>query len=199
MPLQNRIDPFGRLMATPARGAWTGNRGVLHGADRQILRPWRLKAWLICELAFKGRRREVMAPNRWTELFFLDEATALAAGHRPCCECRRAAHLQFRALAAAGRGAVFHRAADLDAALHADRLAADGSKRTYREHRDALPEGVFVEIDAAAWLVRGGRLHRWTPQGYADERPMPGEIAEVLTPRLTVEAIRAGYTPQMAL
>ncbi|MDP9102868.1 MAG: hypothetical protein M3N05_02525 [Pseudomonadota bacterium] len=199
MSLQNRVDPFGHLIATPARGARIGNRGLLHGADRQIRRSWRLKAWLVCTLQFKGRHRTVMSPGLWTELFFLDEATALAAGHRPCCECRRTDHLRFKTLAGQATGEPFKRAADLDAALHHDRITTDNAKRTYRERIGELPEGVFVLVRGEPWLKQGGGLHRWTPHGYAETCSIPAGEAEVLTPRLTVETIRGGYAPQMAL
>jgi hypothetical protein len=199
MSLQNRVDPFGHLIATTARGAWIGNRGLLHGADRQIRRSWRLKAWLVCTLQFKGRHRTVMSPGLWTELFFLDEATALAAGHRPCCECRRTDHLRFKTLAGQATGEPFKRAADLDAALHHDRITPNNFKRTYREQIGELPEGVFVLVRGEPWLKQGGALHRWTPHGYAEMCSIPADEAEVLTPRLTVEIIRGGYAPQMAL
>ena len=199
MSLQNRVDPFGRLIATPARGGWMGNRGLLHDAAQRIRRPFRLKAWLICRLAFKGRRRQVMAPGLYTELFFLDEATALAAGHRPCAECRRPDYLRFRAAAEAGAGSAFPRAGDLDAVLHADRLAPDGGKRTFRARLCDLPDGVFVALQGEPWLKQAGRLHRWTPSGYAGTLAADDAEMDVLTPRLTVQAIRAGYTPQTVL
>lgn len=199
MPLQNRVDPFGQLIAVHARGGWMGNRGLLHDADQRIRRPFRLRAWLICVLEFKDRRRTVMSPGLYTELFFLDEATALAAGHRPCAECRRSAYLSFRAAAEAGRGARFPKAADLDAVLHADRLDPAGARPTWRAPMAELPDGAFVVRGGQAWLRRDGHLHRWTPSGYADSVVAGAGEAEVLTPRLTVEAIRAGYAPQMAL
>ncbi len=195
MGLQNRVDPFGRLIETPARGGWLGNRGLLHDTAQRIRRPWRLKAWLVCLLRFKGRRRTVMSPGLYTELFFLDEATALAAGHRPCCECRRADYQRFKGLAGD-----FPRADDLDAALHADRLDEAGVKRTYRAEVAGLPDGVFTRDEAGEpWLKWRGRLHRWTPGGYAESRPVEAGEAEVLTPRLTVETLRRGYAPEVAL
>lgn len=200
MGLQNRVDPFGRLIETPARGGCMGNRGVLHDAAQRIRRDYRLKAWLICLLEFKGRRRRVMSPGLWTELFFLDEATALAAGHRPCMECRRASHLRFRQAAGEGAGRVFKRVGDMDAALHADRLTDEGDKRLYKERLGSTPDGVFVAVGGEAWLKWEYRLHRWTPAGYTESEPFDDEApVEVLTPRLTVGAIRAGYRPQVAL
>lgn len=199
MGLQNRVDPFGSLIATPARGAWLGNRGLLHDEAQSIRRSWRLKAWLTCLLHFKDRRRVVMSPGLYTELFFLDEATALSAGHRPCGECRRVDYLRFKHLAGQGAGRVFGRAGDLDEAMHADRLTADGGKRTYRAPLSNLPDGVFIVLAGEPWLKWRGHLHRWTPSGYAEARPVGEGEAEVLTPRLSVETIQAGYTPQVAL
>lgn len=198
MPLQNRVDPFGRLIRTPARGGWTGNRGVLHDPNREIVRPFRLKAWLICRLEFKGRHREVMTPGRWTELFFLDEATALSAGHRPCAECRRADYLSFKAAAEAGTGRAFPRAADLDAALHADRWSA-GDKATFAASPATLPDGAMMERDGEPWLKWRGRLHRWAPQGSTDTTVVSDQPVRVLTPRTTVAALEAGYRPQVSL
>jgi hypothetical protein len=199
MSLQNRVDPLGRLISTPARGGWMGNRGLLHDAGQRIRRPWRLKAWLICRLEFKGRRRSVMAPGLYTELFFLDEATALAAGHRPCAECRRADYNRFKAAAEEGRGLCYPRAGDLDAALQDDRLTIQGEKRTYGAAMASLPDGVFVLIDHRPWLKWRGQRHLWTSQGYGEIGALGQGEAEVLTPRLTVDALRAGFTPQVAL
>ena len=199
MPLQNRIDPFGRIIRTSARGAWTGNRGVIHDADKTIRRDFRLKAWLICELEHKGVRRIVMTPNRWTELFFLDEATALAAGHRPCCECRRAAYQDFKRRAAEGVGVALPKANDMDDRLHAERRTPTGGKRTSFAEAQRLPDGAFYSADDAAWLVWRGEAHRWTPFGYdRTVGPPKGEVT-VLTPRLTLGALKAGYRPQVAL
>ena len=149
-PLQNRVTPFGDLIATPARGTLMGNRGRLHDPGRRIVRriAGGYRAWVTCLLAFRGRRRAVMAPNRYTELFFLDEATALAAGHRPCGECRRADFRRFKAAWLAGNrdrglgpdaliGAI-------DRELHRDRLDPDGRPRTYQAELGSLPDGVFV-------------------------------------------------------
>lgn len=194
MGLQNRVDPFGRLIRTPARGGWMGNRGLLHDAAQHIRRPWRLKAWLVCVLEFRGRRRTVMSPGLYTELFFLDEATAFAAGHRPCGECRRADYQRFKALAGD-----FLRVADLDAVLHGDRMDEAGRQRTFRAELAELPDGVFIRSEGEPWHKWRGRLHRWTPGGYMESRVSKDGQAEVLTPRLTVETIRRGYEPQVAL
>src|SRR5205814_2777553 len=134
MPLQNRVTPFGEIVAVPARGTFMGNRGRLHDAQQRLTRSrWHLKAWIICVLEFEGRHRTVMAPNRYTELFFLDEATALAAGHRPCFECQRRRYNEFRAAWAAGNlhGPSPVTAGEIDERLHADRLDRSRSKRTF--------------------------------------------------------------------
>jgi hypothetical protein len=182
-----------------------GNRGTLHDAEGRIRRPWQVKRWLLCVLEFKGRRRTVMAPNRYTELFFLDEATGLATGHRPCAECRRSRFLAFRDAWAAGNRRLLDsepfRAATIDARLHAERTAPDRSKRTFTANIDELPDGVFVKLgdpDGGACLIWGGNLLGWSPGGYTGRRPRPrGEVVSVLTPRSTVAAIRAGYVPEV--
>lgn len=205
-PLQNRVTPFGDLIATPARGTLMGNRGRLHNPGRRIVRriAGGYRAWVTCLLAFRGRHRRVMAPNRYTELFFLDEATALAAGHRPCGECRRADFRRFKAtwLAAnrdRGLGPDVLIGA-IDRELHRDRLGPDGRPRTYRAEIGSLPDGVFVVLPdlAKALLVWRGGLVPWSPAGYGTLRPSPrGEQARVLTPRSTAAAIAAGYVPRV--
>jgi hypothetical protein len=205
MPRRNRITPMGEIVAVPERGTYFGNRGVLHDEGGHIRRPWQVRRWLICLLEFKGRHRAVMAPNRYTELFFLDEATGLAAGHRPCAECRRSRFRAFRDAWAAGNhgtiGADPIRAATIDDRLHSERLGPDRSKRTFRAKLDELPDGVFVMLDdrgGDAYLIRGDRLLAWSPVGYRGRLPRPcGVVVTVLTPRSTVGAIRAGYEPQV--
>jgi hypothetical protein len=182
-----------------------GNRGVLHDAAGHIGRPWQVKRWLVCVLEFRGRHRTVMTPNRYTELFFLDEATALAAGHRPCAECR---HARFRDFANAWvrvySGANEARrptAGEIDARLHAERVAANRSKRSYRGELDEVPDGVFVTRQAEPdrpYLVWGNSLLEWSSGGYRGRRPRPqGETVRILTPPSTVAVIRAGYVPEV--
>lgn len=199
MPLQNRVTPFGEIVADPARGTLLGNRGRLHDGGRTILRPWQVRRWISCELEFKGRRRQVMTPNRWTELFFLDEATAFAAGHRPCAECR---YPDFRRFVDRWTRVHPDDPAGVDAVdrrLHAERL--DGrAKRTHPADLADLPDGAFVADGGRAWLVLGDRLLAWTPSGYAEGRPRPtGGPAELLTPPSTVAVLRAGYEPRLHL
>src|SRR5262245_6485047 len=128
MPRQNRVTPWGEIVAMPERGTLMGNRGLLHDAEGQIMRPWRERRWIICLLDFKGRRRSVMSPGLYTELFFLDEATALAAGHRPCAECRRERFNAFRDAWLKGNGgAAPVTAPDIDRRLHEERLGPGGT------------------------------------------------------------------------
>jgi len=199
MPLQNRVDPYGALHAVAARGAWTGNRGVLHDEHRRIVRPWRLERWIVCRLEFKGRHRAVFTPGRWTELFFLDEATAFAAGHRPCAECRRESYEAFRAAFAGPRAARLPTAPEIDAILHRERLAPDGGKRRYEAELDALPDGTMVEHAGAPSLLWRGQLRPWSFDGYGRARSLvPGKVT-VLTPASTVHALGRGYRPQVAI
>ena len=169
-----------------------GNRGILHDDGRNIVRSWQVRRWIACVLEFRGRRRSVMQPHRYTELFFLDEAAAFAAGHRPCAECRRADFNRFQALwrdCFAGRA----NAGDMDDRLHADRVAGK-QKRTYPAEIAGLPDGTYVVAQGAAWLVFGDALYEWSDSGYtrARMRPVRGEF-EVLTPRAIVDVFAAGY------
>ena len=168
-----------------------GNRGRLHDAEKRIVRPWQVRRWITCVLRFKDRHREVFTPNRYTELFFLDEATALAAGHRPCAECRRARYEEFRDLLAV------RTADEIDRALHADRLDQDGRKRTYRAALRSLPDGTMVEDRGAPHLLWRGKLWPWSFSGYGAGVALTGTEVDVLTPRSIVSAIRAGFVPQV--
>jgi hypothetical protein len=211
MPLQNRVTPEGEIVATPHRGLMMGNRGGAFHLPDQTLGPrrWATKQWIACVLQFKGRHREVMQPNRYTELFFLDEATALAAGHRPCFECRRAhaerfaelwARVQGRSQGHPGR----ERAPAMDEALHAERLGQHGGKGTFRARRADLPSGAFVRYALAGLGVRpclviGDHLMAWHPSGYTSliSPTSAGEEVEVLTPRSMVAVLAAGYRPML--
>jgi hypothetical protein len=205
MPRRNRVTPLGEIVAAPERGTMMGNRGILHDAEGRVRRPWQVKRWLLCVLEFRGRHRTVMAANRYTELFFLDEATGLAAGHRPCFECRRGRFLAFRNAWAAGNGPIVPpetiRADRIDDRLHAERVGRDRSKRTFTADIDELPGGVFIQLDGPdgdACLVRGEAVLVWSPGGYHGRLPRPrGRAVSVLTPRSTVAAIRAGYAPEV--
>jgi hypothetical protein len=204
MARQNRVNPFGDLVATPERGTFLGNRGVLHDDDDHIQRPWALKRWLVCVLEFKGIRRTIMAPRRYTELFFLDEATALAAGHRPCAECR---YRRFIAFCEAWRKAHSStekerpRADVIDAQLHGQRVGPGRTKRSFPARLDDLPDGVLVTLpdrEGQAHLVLRGYLLAWSFGGYWERRRRPkGREVHVLTPESTVRTIRAGYVPEI--
>ena len=205
MPKRNRVTPLGEIVAVPERGTMMGNRGILHDADGRIVRHWKLKQWLICVLEFNGRHRTIMTPNRYTELFFLDEATALSAGHRPCFECRRARYVAFRDAWAAGNcpnvGPASIKVKVIDDRLHVERVGADRVKATYPAKLDDLPDGVFVNLvdwDGHEFLVWGDQLLAWSPGGYRNRLRRPrNETAKVLTPRSTVNAIRSGYLPEI--
>jgi hypothetical protein len=195
MPLQNRVTPFGDIVAMSERGLFTGNRGIIHDpATRTLLRRrWTSKAWITCLCDFRGVRRAVMSGRSWTELFFLDEATALAAGHRPCFFCRRQDANAFRAAWAQGNGEAPPRAREMDDTLHRERLA-------WREKRlhplpapiAELPDGAMVATGEASWLILGGTALRWSGAGY---RAAPQRLADarLLTPPSTLGALAAGY------
>ncbi len=205
MPLQNRVTPFGEIVAVSERGTFMGNRGVLHDGEGRILRAWQLRRWIVCVLEFRGRKRTEMTPDHYTELFFLDEATALAAGHRPCAECRHARFLDFcnawgQAHPDGGRSER-PTAQEIDDRLHAERVAPDRSKRPFVAALDDLPDGVIVTVAAwrdRAYLVRGDSLLAWSPGGHGESRWRPsGAEVKLLTPPSTVAAIRAGYVPEV--
>ncbi len=199
MPRQNRVRPFGTLIATPARGTLTGNRGCLHDERGRIRRSYQGQRWIICLLEFKGRRRTIMQPGHYTELFFLDEATALAAGHRPCAECQRDRFNLFREFWAEGNPelakAVRPAAAKMDAVLHHERTAIDLEQRGLYQPMGDLPDGTFVTFDErAAYLVLNQHLWQWKPDGY--QRAAAGVVdmpLRVVTPASTVRALAAGY------
>jgi hypothetical protein len=202
MPLQNRVTPFGEIVAVPQRGTLMGNRGgCIHTHDKTLTRRrWVSRRWIACVLEFRGRRREVMAPDRYTELFFLDEATALAAGHRPCRECRRADHDHFRQAwlrGNASRGLPPDVSIDeIDRVLHAERVGPGGAKVTFAARLGDLPDGAFVAGGDTALLVAGGALWKWSPAGYSGSLSLDAAAeAAVLTPRSIVRAITAGYKP----
>ena len=190
-PLQSRVDPFGNLIAERARGTLMGNRGGrIHGDDKKLTtRRWASRQWIFCRLEFNNRHRKVWG-NSYTELFFLDEVTALAAGHRPCFECRRKDALAFASLFPGVR-----KAPAMDKVLHAERL--DGkAKRTHLLGIDALPVGAMIALDGEAFAVRGAHLLRWTVRGYAGTRARPGRIdVDVLTPPSIVAVLKGGYRP----
>jgi hypothetical protein len=201
VPLQNRVTPLGELVADPARGLVYGNRGCLHDEAGTIRRRYNGKRWIACRLRFRGwHRRPLMQPGRFTELFFLDEATAFAAGHRPCALCRRADYDRFislwRDLHPAQRGADA-----MDGQLHTERVVPETRAQLRHQARlDELPDGSFVHREGAPWLVLGEQLLRWTPAGYAERRARPADgYAVVITPPSLVGVLRAGWEPLVPL
>ena len=199
MPLQNRVTPLGEIIACEARGTFMGNRGgPLHDeAKRLTAKRWVNKHWIACVLEFNQRHREVMAPRRYTELFFLDEATAFAAGHRPCFECRRADFNRYAELWGKLRGRDRRGyVAEMDELMHTERLMPDRSKRLHRASLAGLPDGAFVMRDGQPHLLLGEALLEWSPGGYLRARPRPqgGEV-DLITPLSAVEVIAAGYRP----
>jgi len=193
MPLQNRVTPLSELIATPARGLVYGNRGCLHDGTGAIRRRFAVKRWIACRLEFKGwHRTPLLQPGRFTELFFLDEATGFAAGHRPCALCRRADYDRFVALVGA-------RADEADERLHAERLDRRG-RRLHPARSEDLPDGAFVLEDGEPWLVLGGELARWTPDGYGERRPRRrGGEAALITPPTLVDVLRSGWQGSVPL
>jgi hypothetical protein len=201
MPLQNRVTPLGELVAVPARGLVYGNRGCLHDASGRIRRRYTVRRWIACRLEFRGwQRGALMQPGLFTELFFLDEVTAMAAGHRPCALCRRGDYDRLTVLwAKLHPGQVGADA--IDAQLHAERV--DLATRGHRHHEaplDDLPDGAFVVRGGRPWLVLGGRLLEWTPAGYTERVRRPaGERATVITPPSLVAVLRSGWEPLVPL
>jgi hypothetical protein len=197
MPLQNRVGPFGELFAAPARGLFMGNRGGrIHTDDRTLTRRrWASRQWICCVLDFKGRQRDVWG-RYYTELFFLDEVTALAAGHRPCFECRRRDAQAFaEAWRKAKRLSERPRVPHVDEVLHCERVEGR-AKRLYSRKLDGLPDGAMIALGEGAFAVRGKSLLLWTPAGYSVRKRRPkGTTVDVLTPPAIVAVLAAGYRP----
>lgn len=201
MPLQNRVDPAGAICFNPARGEFMGNRGgALHNRDRRIVRTRKTDSWIICVTEFKGRKRKLMQPGLYTELFFLDEVTALAAGHRPCFECRRKEAVAFAEALGRARGILPPRAPMMDGLLAAERRrSSDAPERLIGSNTiAALPDGAMIRQGGAHYAVRAGRLLPWSFNGYGT----PVETAELTaapihlaTPPSTIAALRQGYRP----
>ena len=197
MPLQNRVTPTGDIVATPHRGMFTGNRGIIHDpATRTLLKKrWSTPAWITCVCEFRGWRRQVMGGRSWTELFFLDEATAFAAGHRPCFFCRRDDANRFRAAWEKGNGVAKVLARDIDAVLHRERLDR-GRKRLHplAMPLNELPDGAMVQAGDESYLIAQGRVLQWSLAGYGEAEGAI-ESAMLLTPPSTLRVLAAGYRP----
>ncbi|MCK9552665.1 hypothetical protein [Aquamicrobium sp.] len=209
MPLQNRVDPFGAIHAVAERGMFTGNRGIIHDPDTRTLLPrrWTTKAWIICECDFGDRRRVPMGLNGarngtggekagWTELFFLDEVTALSAGHRPCFYCRRERAKDFLSRFATASGIAEPRAPQLDTRLHGERLAS-GTKPAVMTPADIakLPDGAMFSNGATCFTRRDDRYLQWSFAGYIPAAIPEADGFVLLTPSTTVAVLRAGYRP----
>ena len=193
MPLQNRVTPLSELIADPARGLVYGNRGCLHDDRGKIRRQFATRRWIACQLQFKGwHRKALMQPGKFTELFFLDEATAFAAGHRPCALCRRDDYNRFLDLVRASG------ADEIDERLHRERLAGTG-RRLQPTVLDELPDGAFVLRDGEPWLVLGTDLLRWTPSGYTTRVPGSDRGVDAITPASLLAVLRAGWEPVVPL
>jgi hypothetical protein len=202
MPLQNRVTPFGTIERDPARGLLMGNRGGrLHDPVTCTLtrRRWASKHWIICVTEFRQRHRQVMSAGTYTELFFLDEVTALAAGHRPCYECQRQRALQFAHAFATAKGKESVRAGEMDTCLHKERLADDNSHILPAEEVAILPDGSMVAAGPSCFAVMGEKLLPWSFGGYGtgvSVKKFSDASFLQLTPPSTVEAIKAGYQPR---
>ena len=198
MPLQNRVTPEGEIVAVPERGTFLGNRGgCFHKPDQTLgVSRWKSRAWITCLLEFKNRRRRVMQPNRYTELFFLDEVTALSAGHRPCFECRRPDAKAF--VAAWKSGPADPRVADMDGVLQEERVAPPREKRTFEARLGDLPDGAMVLHDSIPHTVVGSHLLAWSHSGYIRAVPFgTGDVCTVLTPATFIEILGKGYRPHI--
>ena len=200
LPLQNRVTPLGELIADPARGLVYGNRGCLHDAEGRIRRRYAGKRWIACRLQFRGwHRGQLLQPGKFTELFFLDEATAFAAGHRPCALCRREDYDRFAKLwlglhpGQVGADAI-------DAQMHAERVGPGRAQLHHKNDVDGLADGTFVLQEGEPWLVLGSQLLRWTPAGYGERTPRPGFAPALLvTPPSLTSVLAAGWEPAVPL
>lgn len=207
MPLQNRVDPWGKLLAISARGAFLGNRGILHNEQREIIKPWAHKAWITCTLDYQGVngqhvKRQIFSPGSYSELFFLDEATAFAAGHRPCAQCRRERFNEFKAAWCAanlGDAAAKISVSELDKQLHAERAVRGGGKITCSIPFADVPNGAFIEWEGSAVLCWQGSLKKWSPTGYSTvvASPQSSDMVTVLTPISILNLFRNGFCPQV--
>lgn len=208
--LQNRVDPWGKLHTAPERGAWMGNRGILHNEEKQIVRPWQHKGWVTCRLKYgestrvgNSSREKLFRPGNYSEMFFLDEATAFAAGHRPCSQCRNKRYKEFKqAWAAANRNRISSDDPpykEIDDVLQGERVLPAGEKRTYLASLDSLPQGTKIELNGKAYLVWRRRLYLWSFSGYTEDKTKraPATPVQVLTPVSIVKTYSNGFVPQV--
>lgn len=199
MPLQNRVLPNGKIIASDYRGTLMGNRGLLHNELKQLTRSFRRKEWVTCALTFKDRKRQLMAPGAYTELFFLDEVTALAAGHRPCAECRRERFNEFKQAwqKVCSKSADSKiKVAEIDNILHEQRLASNGSNASWQADLTELPVGTIIEHDGSFYAVHTHGLLPWSLDGYGKPvNDIKMDEVAVVTPQAIVAVLAAGFTP----
>jgi hypothetical protein len=203
MPLQNRVDPWGQLQAVDSRGALLGNRGIIHNEKKHIVAQWRSKAWITCQIQFKGRESPIFAPDSYSQLFFVDEATAFAAGHRPCAECRRDRYNEFKAAWVQSNREQIETenpsVIEIDKVLHSERVFEDKRKRTFAAQIGTLPQGTFVVLEGKPLLLWRGKLFEWSFDGYSRSKSSlsPSLSVAVLTPGSIVRLFASGFTPQV--
>jgi len=202
MPYQNKVNPWGEIRAVASRGLFLGNRGVLHNENQQIVASHRIKGWVTCLLEFKGRKRQIMMPKRYTELFFLDEATAFSAGHRPCAECRRKRYNEFKEKWIEANGELLQgkktTAPNMDNIIHQERIS-NKQKVTYHSTLNSLPDGTMIEINSKAYLIWESNLFQWSFSGYSksDLEYTPEDEVIVLTPKSYVKTFSKGFIPEV--
>lgn len=200
MPIPNRVDPWGNILAVSARGTFLGNRGILHNAQKQIVKPYQHHSWVTCRLKFKNRKRKIMSPRAYTELFFLDESTAFAAGHRPCGECRREQFKQFKDLWV--RANTKDQTNDIkisviDRTIHKERINKR-VKVTYKDYVKGLPDGTMFSDKGSAYLVFNDNVYLWSFEGYRLlDRVNFDDKVDVLTPRSIVNIYKMGFLPEV--
>ena len=199
MPLQNRVNPKGEIKAIKSRGEFLGNRGIIHNGQQEIVSPFKIKGWVTCQLEFKGRKRELMAKGRYTELFFLDEATAFSAGHRPCAECRRPRYKEFKEKwLEANQSLLIDNStsiASIDKIIHQDRINKK-QKVTYQNKMNLLPNGTMIQIDSIEYLIWKSKIFKWTFEGYEPTNiNISNNDVMILTPKSYVEMFKKGFTP----
>jgi len=191
MPLQNRVDPWGNIIENTARGTLLGNRGILHNEKKQIVKTYQHQGWVTCSLKFKNRKRKLMTPGNYTELFFLDEATAFAAGHRPCCECRRERYLEFKD---------YWVRANLKEQINGIKISVTnkGKKNSYKANLKELPDGTIFSYNSSAYLIFKTKIYLWSFEGYCCPKSIniPDEVC-VLTPRSIVNIFKLGFKPEI--
>lgn len=201
MPRRNRVDPFGEIISVAARGTLMGNRGCLHDANGNVTKRSARTAWVTCALAFKGRKRAVMAPGQYTELFFLDEATALAAGHRPCATCQKARYDEFKSHWTHANPETAHSIQEIDSCLKGERVASRGASARWTSRLSEVPQGALVtqaSNPGTALLSWRGNLHPWTPDGYLPAAAARNdEAVSVITPKSICRVLSAGFAARV--